>query len=94
MDPAGRLELSITARGVRVHGIGRRDADPATGTRTGGPRSFAAEVLVGAGIPRSGLPREGRFDEHTRESLFPPVKDKGSIPSARAATWRRPRLMR
>jgi AAA domain len=48
--------------------------------------SFTVVVLVGVGIPRSGLLREGRFDERTGEWLFPPVKDKGKSPNDEAAT--------
>ena len=48
--------------------------------------SFAVVVLVGVGIPRSGLLREGRFDERTGEWLFPPVNDKGKSPNDEAAT--------
>lgn len=47
---------------------------------------FAVVVLVGVGIPKSGLLREGRFDERTGEWLFPPVKDKGKSPNDEAAT--------
>jgi hypothetical protein len=48
--------------------------------------SLAVVVLVGVGIPRSGLLREGRLDGRTGEWLFPPVKDKGKSPNDEAAT--------
>jgi hypothetical protein len=34
-------------------------------------------VLVGAGIPKSGLLRDGRRDPRTGQWLFPPVRDRG-----------------
>jgi hypothetical protein len=34
-------------------------------------------ILIGVGIPRSGLLRDGRRDPLTGEWLFPPVKDRG-----------------
>jgi hypothetical protein len=34
-------------------------------------------VLVGVGIPKSGLLRDGRKDPRTGQWLFPPVKDRG-----------------
>jgi hypothetical protein len=34
-------------------------------------------VLVGVGIPKSGLLRDGRRDPRTGQWLFPPVKDRG-----------------
>ena len=34
-------------------------------------------VLVGVGIPKSGLLRDGRRDPQTGQWLFPPVKDRG-----------------
>jgi len=34
-------------------------------------------ILVGVGIPRSGLLRDGRKDPRTGQWLFPPVKDRG-----------------
>ena len=34
-------------------------------------------ILVGVGIPRSGLLRDGRRDPATGQWLFPPVKDRG-----------------
>jgi Bacterial TniB protein len=43
-------------------------------------------VLVGVGIPTSGLLREGRQDARTGEWLFRPVKDKGRSPNDEAAT--------
>ena len=43
-------------------------------------------VLVGVGIPGSGLLREGRQDARTGEWLFRPVKDKGKSPNDEAAT--------
>ena len=43
-------------------------------------------VLVGVGIPASGLLREGRQDARTGEWLFRPVKDKGKSPNDEAAT--------
>jgi len=48
--------------------------------------SFTVVILVGVGIPRSGLLREGRFDNRTGEWLFPPVKDRGKSPNDEAAT--------
>jgi hypothetical protein len=43
-------------------------------------------VLVGVGIPNSGLLREGRQDRRTGEWVFPPVRDKGKSPNDEAAT--------
>lgn len=43
-------------------------------------------VLVGVGIPRSGLLREGLQDARTGEWLFRPVKDKGKSRNDEAAT--------
>ncbi|MFE2722754.1 AAA family ATPase [Kitasatospora sp. NPDC059327] len=43
-------------------------------------------ILVGVGIPTSGLLRDGRRDPVTRQWLFPPVKDRGRSPNADAAT--------
>jgi hypothetical protein len=34
-------------------------------------------ILVGVGIPKSGLLRDGRKDPRTGQWLFPPVKDRG-----------------
>jgi chloramphenicol 3-O-phosphotransferase len=48
--------------------------------------SLAVVVLVGVGIPSSGLLREGRLDSRTGEWLFRPVKDKGKSPNDEAAT--------
>jgi len=48
--------------------------------------SFTVVVLVGVGIPRSGLLREGRIDQRTGDWLFPPVRDKGKSPNDEAAT--------
>jgi hypothetical protein len=48
--------------------------------------SLAVVILVGVGIPRSGLLREGRVGQRTGEWLFPPVKDKGKSPNDEAAT--------
>jgi hypothetical protein len=52
MDPAGRLELSITARGARVHGTGRPGRRPATGTQNWRPPEL-----------RCGGPRRGRHPQ-------------------------------
>jgi hypothetical protein len=43
-------------------------------------------VLVGVGIPASGLLREGRKDPRTGQWLFPPVKDRGRSPNDEAAS--------
>ncbi|MFC9810511.1 AAA family ATPase [Streptomyces virginiae] len=43
-------------------------------------------ILVGVGIPLSGLLRDGRRDPVTKQWLFPPVKDRGRSPNADAAT--------
>ncbi|MFD4661077.1 AAA family ATPase [Kitasatospora sp. NPDC058444] len=43
-------------------------------------------ILVGVGIPTSGLLRDGRCDPVTRQWVFPPVKDRGRSPNADAAT--------
>lgn len=43
-------------------------------------------ILVGVGIPTSGLLRDGRRDPVTKQWLFPPVKDRGRSPNAHAAT--------
>ncbi|MFE4976436.1 hypothetical protein ACFRAR_30580 [Kitasatospora sp. NPDC056651] len=43
-------------------------------------------ILVGVGIPTSGLLRDGRRDPVTRQWVFPPVKDRGRSPNAHAAT--------
>src|SRR5260370_40557814 len=37
----------------------------------------ATLILVGAGIPKSGLLRDGRKDPETGQWIFPPVKDRG-----------------
>ena len=37
----------------------------------------ATLILVGVGIPKSGLLRDGRKDPRTGQWLFPPVKDRG-----------------
>ncbi len=43
-------------------------------------------VLVGVGIPTSGLLREGRRDPKTGEWIYPPVKDRGRSPNDHAAS--------
>ncbi|WP_405144383.1 TniB family NTP-binding protein [Sphaerisporangium sp. NBC_01403] len=43
-------------------------------------------VLVGVGISKSGLLREGRQDTRTGEWVFPPVKDKSKSPNDEAVT--------
>jgi hypothetical protein len=43
-------------------------------------------ILVGVGIPKSGLLREGRQDPRTGEWVFPPIRDKGKSPNDDAAT--------
>ncbi|MFE7780070.1 AAA family ATPase [Streptomyces nigrescens] len=43
-------------------------------------------ILVGVGIPLSGLLRRGRFDAATRQWIIPPVKDRGRSPNPEAAT--------
>lgn len=43
-------------------------------------------VLIGVGIPKSGLLREGRVDPRTGDWLFPPVCDKSKSPNDEAAT--------
>ena len=48
--------------------------------------SLTVVILVGVGIPRSGLLREGRFDQRTGDWVFPPVRDKGKSPNDEAAT--------
>jgi hypothetical protein len=48
--------------------------------------SITVVILVGVGIPKSGLLREGRQDPRTGEWVFPPVKDKGKSPNDDAAT--------
>jgi hypothetical protein len=48
--------------------------------------NLAVVVLIGVGIPKSGLLREGRIDPRTGEWLFPPVGDKGKSPNDEAAT--------
>ncbi len=48
--------------------------------------NIAVVILVGVGIPTSGLLREGRQDSRTGEWLFRPVKDKGKSPNDEAAT--------
>jgi len=48
--------------------------------------SITVVVLVGVGIPKSGLLREGRHDPRTGEWVFPPVRDKGRSPNDDAAT--------
>jgi hypothetical protein len=42
-------------------------------------------VLVGVGIPSSGLLRDGRKDPRTGRWIFPPVKDRGRSPNDQAA---------
>jgi chloramphenicol 3-O-phosphotransferase len=48
--------------------------------------SFTVLVLVGVGIPKSGLLREGRIDPRTGDWVFPPIRDKGKSPNDEAAT--------
>ena len=48
--------------------------------------NISVVVLIGVGIPRSGLLREGQQDARTGEWLFRPVKDKGKSPNDEAAT--------
>jgi chloramphenicol 3-O-phosphotransferase len=55
--------------------------------------SLTVVVLVGVGIPKSGLLREGRLDSRTGEWLFPPVRDKGKSPNDEAATQTERRFM-
>ena len=55
--------------------------------------SLTVVVLVGVGIPRSGLLREGRLDHRTGEWAFPPVRDKGKSPNDEAATQTERRFM-
>ncbi len=43
-------------------------------------------ILVGVGIPTSGLLRDGRRDPVTKQWVFPPVKDRGRSPNSDAAT--------
>ncbi|MFE7704953.1 AAA family ATPase [Streptomyces sp. NPDC057486] len=43
-------------------------------------------VLVGVGIPTSGLLREGSRDPKTNEWIYPPVKDRGRSPNDHAAS--------
>ncbi|MBT2401382.1 hypothetical protein [Streptomyces sp. ISL-100] len=43
-------------------------------------------ILVGVGIPTSGLLREGRRDSKTGLWLFQPVKDRGRSPNEHAAS--------
>ncbi|WP_329165784.1 AAA family ATPase [Streptomyces sp. NBC_01527] len=43
-------------------------------------------ILVGVGIPTSGLLRRGRLDPATKQWVFPPIKDRGRSPNDLAAT--------
>lgn len=43
-------------------------------------------ILVGVGIPSSGLLRRGRYDPVAKQWIFPPVKDRGRSPNPEAAT--------
>ncbi|MDX3486622.1 AAA family ATPase [Streptomyces sp. ID05-18] len=43
-------------------------------------------ILVGVGIPTSGLLREGSRDPKTNEWIYPPVKDRGRSPNDHAAS--------
>ncbi|WP_333761414.1 AAA family ATPase [Streptomyces sp. IBSBF 2390] len=43
-------------------------------------------VLIGVGIPTSGLLREGRRDAKTHEWVYPPVRDRGRSPNDHAAS--------
>ncbi|MFI8989864.1 AAA family ATPase [Streptomyces antimycoticus] len=43
-------------------------------------------VLVGVGIPTSGLLREGSRDQKSGEWVYPPVKDRGRSPNDHAAS--------
>ncbi|MFD7027443.1 AAA family ATPase [Streptomyces sp. NPDC059917] len=45
-----------------------------------------ALVLVGVGIPASGLLREGRRDPRTGEWIYPPIKDRSRSPNDHAAS--------
>ncbi|OLZ73391.1 hypothetical protein AV521_04750 [Streptomyces sp. IMTB 2501] len=49
-------------------------------------------ILVGVGIPTSGLLRDGRRDPVTKQWVFPPVKDRSRSPNAHAATQRERRF--
>lgn len=43
-------------------------------------------ILIGVGIPGSGLLRDGHKDPRTGQWVFPPVKDKGRSPNDEAAS--------
>ncbi|MER6031691.1 AAA family ATPase [Streptomyces sp. NPDC001851] len=43
-------------------------------------------ILVGVGIPTSGLLREGRRDPKTMEWIYQPIKDRGRSPNDHAAS--------
>jgi chloramphenicol 3-O-phosphotransferase len=43
-------------------------------------------ILVGVGIPTSGLLRRGRFDPVAKQWVIPPVRDRGRSPNPDAAT--------
>ncbi|WP_392872717.1 AAA family ATPase [Streptomyces sp. LN499] len=43
-------------------------------------------ILVGVGIPTSGLLREGRRDPRTHEWIYEPIKDRGRSPNDHAAS--------
>ncbi|QJS13803.1 AAA family ATPase [Streptomyces argyrophyllae] len=43
-------------------------------------------ILVGVGIPVSGLLRRGRFDPVRKQWIIPPVRDRGRSPNPEAAT--------
>ncbi|MFD3553342.1 AAA family ATPase [Streptomyces goshikiensis] len=43
-------------------------------------------ILVGVGIPSSGLLRDGRRDPKSGQWIFPPVRDRGRSPNPHAAT--------
>lgn len=43
-------------------------------------------ILVGVGIPTSGLLRRGRFDPVAKQWVIPPVRDRGRSPNPDAST--------
>ncbi|MGP3683955.1 AAA family ATPase [Streptomyces sp. IBSNAI002] len=43
-------------------------------------------ILVGVGIPTSGLLRRGTFDAVTKQWVIPPIRDRGRSPNPHAAT--------
>jgi len=81
-DHASRVLILDDVTRLKMH----READSDTLDFIKALMDMAVVILIGVGIPTSGLLREGRQDPHTGEWLVPPVKDKSKSPNDDAAT--------